>query len=68
MFRFQGKNLYFAGDTGVMADMELFPRLFGEITAAILPIGSHYTMCARKASFAAKNRIIENQKSDWLSF
>lgn len=52
-FRFQGKNLYFAGDTGVMADMELFPRLFGEITAAILPIGSHYTMCARKASFAA---------------
>ncbi len=53
MFRFQGKNLYFAGDTGVMADMELFPRLFGEITAAILPIGSHYTMCARKASFAA---------------
>lgn len=53
MFRFEGKNLYFAGDTGVMADMELFPRLFGEITAAILPIGSHYTMCARKASFAA---------------
>lgn len=53
MFRFQGKNLYFAGDTGVMVDMELFPRLFGEITAAILPIGSHYTMCARKASFAA---------------
>ena len=53
MFRFQGKNLYFAGDTGVMADMELFPRHFGEITAAILPIGSHYTMCARKASFAA---------------
>ena len=36
-----------------MADMELFPRLFGEITAAILPIGSHYTMCAIKASFAA---------------
>ena len=53
MFRLPEKNVYFAGDTGVMADMELFPRLFGEITAAILPIGSHYTMCARKASFAA---------------
>ena len=53
MFRFQGKNLYFAGDTGVMADMAYFPQLFGEITAAILPVGSHYTMCPRKASFAA---------------
>lgn len=57
MFRFQGKNLYFAGDTGIMADMELFPKLFGEITAAILPVGSHYTMCARKASFAASELL-----------
>ncbi len=53
VFRFEGKNLYFAGDTGVMADMAYFPQLFGEITAAVLPVGSHYTMCARKASFAA---------------
>jgi len=53
MFRFQGKNIYFAGDTGIMADMEIFPRLFGNIDLAILPVGSHYTMCARKASFAA---------------
>jgi len=53
MFRFEGKNIYFAGDTGVMADMAYFPQLFGEITAAVLPVGSHYTMCARKASFAA---------------
>ena len=57
IFRIPGKNIYFAGDTGVMADMELFPRLFGEITAAILPIGSHYTMCARKASFAASELL-----------
>lgn len=53
MFRFSGKNIYFAGDTGVMVDMELFPKLFGNIDLAILPVGSHYTMCARKASFAA---------------
>ena len=53
MFRFEGKNLYFAGDTGIMADMEIFPKLFGEISLAILPIGSHYTMCPTKASFAA---------------
>ena len=53
IFRFPGKNIYFAGDTGVMADMEMFPKLFGDIDLAILPVGSHYTMCARKASFAA---------------
>ena len=23
----EGRNMYLAGDTGVMADMELFPRL-----------------------------------------
>jgi L-ascorbate metabolism protein UlaG (beta-lactamase superfamily) len=53
ILRFPGKNIYFAGDTGVMADMALFPKLFGKIHLAILPVGSHYTMCARKASFAA---------------
>ena len=53
IFRFSSKNIYFAGDTGVMADMEMFPKLFGNIDLAILPVGSHYTMCARKASFAA---------------
>ncbi|WP_417429983.1 metal-dependent hydrolase [Halpernia sp.] len=53
IFRFPGMNIYFAGDTGVMADMAYFPQLFGEISLSILPIGSHYTMCARKASFAA---------------
>ena len=46
-------------------DMGCFQDFLGEITAAILPIGSHYTMCARKASFAAAG-IIENQKSDWF--
>jgi len=53
IFRFKGKNIYLAGDTGILADMELFPKLFGNIDLAILPVGSRYTMCARKASFAA---------------
>lgn len=57
IFRFQGKNIYFAGDTGVMADMAYFNELFGEITLAILPVGGHYTMCARKASFAASQLL-----------
>ena len=40
-----------------MADMELFPKLFGEISVSILPIGGHYTMCARKAAFAASELL-----------
>jgi L-ascorbate metabolism protein UlaG (beta-lactamase superfamily) len=61
IFRFEGKNIYLAGDTGVMADMQLFPQLFGNIDLAILPIGGHYTMCARKASFAA-SELLETKK------
>ena len=57
IFRYEGKNVYFAGDTGVMGDMAIFPQLFGEITLAILPVGSHYTMCANKASFAASELL-----------
>lgn len=57
MFRFHGKNIYFAGDTGVMADMAIFPQLFGNINLAILPIGGHYTMCAQTASFAASELL-----------
>lgn len=53
----EGKNIYLAGDTGAMADMELFPRLFGFIDVSILPIGSHYTMCPRKAAFAASELL-----------
>ena len=49
----EGKNVYLAGDTGVMADMQLFPALYGNLDLSILPIGGHYTMCAKNASFAA---------------
>ena len=40
-----------------MADMALFPQLFGEISLSVLPIGGHYTMCARKAAFAASELL-----------
>lgn len=53
IFSFEGKNIYFAGDTGVITDMAVFPKLYGEISAAILPVGGHYTMCAEKAAFAS---------------
>ena len=42
MFRFSDKNMYFAGDTGVMADMALFPQLYGQIDLAILPITQYH--------------------------
>ena len=57
IFDFDGKRLYFAGDTGIMADMEWFPKVFGEITVAVLPVGGHYTMCAKQASYAASELL-----------
>lgn len=57
IFRVEGKNIYFSGDTGVMADMAIFPQLYGEIELAILPVGGHYTMSARQACFAASELL-----------
>lgn len=57
MLNYEGKNIYFSGDTGVIADMELFPELFGRIDLAILPIGGHYTMCSKSAAFAASKLL-----------
>lgn len=57
MLQYDDRCIYFSGDTGVMAEMTLFPALFGAITAAILPIGGHYTMDAEQASFAAKTLL-----------
>lgn len=53
LFRYEEKVVYLAGDTAPFSEMKLFSKLFGDITAAILPIGAHYTMCARQASYAA---------------
>lgn len=57
IFRFEGKNIYFSGDTGVMADMAIFPQLYGDIDLAILPVGGHYTMSARQAAFSASELL-----------
>lgn len=57
LFRWEHKVLYLAGDTGVFSEMALFKELFGKITAAILPVGAHYTMCARQAAYAAEQLI-----------
>ena len=48
-----GKTLYVAGDTDVMADMGILAELHLP-DYAILPIGGHFTMDARRAAFAAK--------------
>lgn len=58
IFRFaDGRNLYLAGDTGVTAEMSLFPQVFGKLDLSILPVGKHYTMCPRKAAFAASELL-----------
>ena len=42
-----GTTLYFAGDTNVFGDMALIRRLY-EPSIAVLPIGDHYTIWARR--------------------
>ncbi len=39
----EGKTVYHAGDTGLMADMELIGRL-NDVDLALLPIGDNFTM------------------------
>lgn len=57
ILRLHDKIIYLAGDTGLISEMELFPKIFGEISLAILPIGDHYTMCSRQASFVASELL-----------
>ncbi len=56
-----GTKVYFAGDTAVMADMELIGRLY-EPDLAVLPIGDHFTMGPREAAVAVEllgvNRLL----------
>jgi L-ascorbate metabolism protein UlaG (beta-lactamase superfamily) len=48
-----GKNAYFAGDTSVFSDMELYRRLYRP-ELAFLPIGDLYTMGPEQAALACK--------------
>ena len=57
VFRLPGKNIYLAGDTGVTSEMSLLPQMFGKLDLSILPVGKHYTMCPRKAAFAASELL-----------
>ncbi len=46
-------NFYFAGDTSLDMNMKLIPLLFSELTFAVLPIGSNFTMDINEAIFAS---------------
>jgi L-ascorbate metabolism protein UlaG (beta-lactamase superfamily) len=49
----EGKNVYHAGDTGLIADMELLGK-YEDIFIALLPIGGNFTMDVRDAAIAAE--------------
>jgi L-ascorbate metabolism protein UlaG (beta-lactamase superfamily) len=51
VIRFDGKSIYFAGDTCVFGDMQLIKRLY-EPEVAVLPIGDHFTMGPEEAALA----------------
>ena len=46
-------TLYHAGDTGVFADMKILGDIY-KPELSLLPIGSHFTMDPREATYAAK--------------
>lgn len=48
-----GERIYFAGDTGPMADMAVIAELYSP-TVAVLPMGDLYTMGPREAAWAAQ--------------
>lgn len=49
----EGRTLYVMGDTDVMADMACFAELHRP-ELAIVPIGGHFTMDAKRAAWACK--------------
>ncbi len=48
-----GFTIYHAGDTGVFGDMKIIGELY-KPELSLLPIGSHFTMDPREASYAAR--------------
>jgi len=54
VIRFEnGFSLYHAGDTGVFSDMKIIGEIY-KPELSVLPIGSHFTMDPREATYAAK--------------
>lgn len=65
---YHGKNIYFAGDTGLFSDM----KLIGELTPldiALLPIGDNYTMgiddAVHAASFLGAKLVVPYHYNTW---
>lgn len=53
LLKTDGKMIYHAGDTGLIADMELIGKLY-EVDVALLPIGGNFTMDPSDALQAVK--------------
>lgn len=53
VFTIEGKNVYFAGDTGIFSDMKLIGEL-NPLDLAFLPIGDNFTMGPEDAALAAE--------------
>jgi len=53
IIRLEDRKIYFAGDTGLISEMELLGR-FDKIDVAILPIGDNFTMGLDDALIAVK--------------
>ncbi|HDM9242802.1 TPA: metal-dependent hydrolase [Listeria innocua] len=53
VFTIEGKNIYFAGDTGLFSDMKLIGEL-NPLDVAFLPIGDNFTMGPEDAAIAAR--------------
>jgi L-ascorbate metabolism protein UlaG (beta-lactamase superfamily) len=54
IIRFEnGFTLYHAGDTGVFSDMKIIGEIY-KPELSLLPIGSHFTMDPREATYASK--------------
>ncbi len=49
----EGKSVYHAGDTGLVAEMQFIGELY-KPTVALLPIGGHFTMGVREAAKAVE--------------
>ena len=68
VIRFDGKSIYFAGDTCVFGDMQLIARLY-KPDVAVLPIGDWFTMGPEEAALALE--LLGNPRcvpSHWGTF
>ena len=63
-----GKNIYFAGDTGLFSDMKFIGER-DKIDWAILPIGGHFTMdsedAAKAVEFLGAKNVIPVHYNTW---